>query len=264
MTCRYRQLARELRPCLTMNRFFGLVAILIIGPLAGIGAILLFSAIFPSLVVMRPEHVTIGALVGMLSMIGLVLTLVKSQTTEQSVVLEGNACGPRDPYAGRPSSEHGVIWERQIQQHQAEIQRHQADMQGIVAAHSAAITFAGAAIRGLLLINGGAAIAILAFIGHLASSNANDQVGIDRLTPALLLFGYGAFAGALTAGASYLAQTFLNEIEFGSPFYFLGEACRVLAVVFAVAGYATFIYGLHNAAVAFPNLLRPVLATNFY
>jgi uncharacterized membrane protein YdfJ with MMPL/SSD domain len=60
-----------------------------------------------------------------------------------------------------------------------------------------------AAIRSMMLINGGAAVAILAFIGALVSRA--DLTSIRDLAGSLVWFAYGVVLCGLAYGAAYLA-----------------------------------------------------------
>lgn len=76
----------------------------------------------------------------------------------------------------------------------------------------AAIDFALSAIRGLLLINGGAIVALLAFLSTVWSSNAPgaQELAINLKMP-LGFFVAGAGASTFTAMLAYLAQRAINE-----------------------------------------------------
>jgi hypothetical protein len=61
------------------------------------------------------------------------------------------------------------------------------------------------AIKAVTLINGGAAVAMLAFIGHLVSVRATSPAIIHFAVP-LALFVGGVFASVLASGINYLAH----------------------------------------------------------
>src|SRR6185437_9417296 len=67
------------------------------------------------------------------------------------------------------------------------------------------ITSGQGAIKSSFLLNGGAAVAILAFIGHLAQF---DAAKVPVFASCLVLFAYGVFAVAVTSGSTYLSQWF--------------------------------------------------------
>ncbi len=76
----------------------------------------------------------------------------------------------------------------------------------------AAIDFALTAIRGLLLINGGAIVALLAFLSNVWTNDASGarELAINLKIP-LSLFLFGAFFSISTAMLSYLGQRAINE-----------------------------------------------------
>jgi hypothetical protein len=76
----------------------------------------------------------------------------------------------------------------------------------------AAIDFALSAIRGLLLINGGAIVALLAFLSNVWTNDASGarELAINLKLP-LSYFMAGVFASVLTAMLSYLGQRAINE-----------------------------------------------------
>ena len=65
------------------------------------------------------------------------------------------------------------------------------------------IEFSKMTIQTALLLNGGAAIAVLAFIGQIAEKQPER---IATLAGSVLPFGLGAFLAGLTAGSTYLTQ----------------------------------------------------------
>ncbi len=165
-----------------------------------------------------------------------------------------------DPWKGVPFEQRLIIWQRELAQHRNQLEQHRNQLEQnrihVEAVNSsvlAAITFAGAAIKGLILINGGAAIAILAFLGHVASTPELTFAEFEALGSALIAFGWGALAGAMTAGSSYLSQIYFSEVtKSGSKCAGVaGKIFRLTAVALAIFGYGVFVYGLYTAASAF-------------
>ena len=88
--------------------------------------------------------------------------------------------------------------------------RQQSQVDAWKSGFDATIRFAELAIRSLLLLCGGAAVALLSFAG---SRGATAQSSLDAYAAAVTFFG-GAAAGAVaTAGLSYLSQSFFNDAE---------------------------------------------------
>jgi hypothetical protein len=135
-----------------------------------------------------------------------------------------------------------------------QIERERLHHEGVLAMIDAAVTFAGATIKALLLLNGGAAVALLAFIGHLVTSNGSDlAISPTALGPALLLFSWGALCGGAVAALSYLAQIlFKEESQRESRAWTIAaEAFRISAVSTAIAGFVLFGVAVSKAAAVF-------------
>ncbi len=106
----------------------------------------------------------------------------------------------------------------------------------------AAIGFGQGAIRALILINGGAAIAVMTFIGNFGTVQAGL---ISSFSLALLLFSMGVAAAALVAGCSYVTQFFYESSSGG--LLKAGIAFHWLAVLSAIVSLALFVWALLTA-----------------
>ena len=89
------------------------------------------------------------------------------------------------------------------------------------------------AIKSITLINGGAAVALLAFIGHLTTSTAAN-LQILPFAESLRFFVAGVFFSALASGTTYLSQNFYDYDgkwirRFGATFHILTVAIVVFA-----------------------------------
>ncbi|MFJ7567857.1 hypothetical protein ACIQW9_12945 [Herminiimonas sp. NPDC097707] len=98
----------------------------------------------------------------------------------------------------------------------------------------------GTALKSAMLINGGAAIALLAFLGNLLTRQPHlgDSVIISKLNYAMMIFVCGVGCAALATAARYLAQ--VCYAEFGQTW---GGKFRIVAIVFALASFSSFFYG---------------------
>lgn len=92
------------------------------------------------------------------------------------------------------------------------------------------------AIKSAMILNSGASIAMLAFIGHLAETR---PYSIAVLTPTILPFALGAFSAGLTSGGRYLSQ-----FCYGSEKKKLGHVFTGLSIFFGVASYLAFLMGI--------------------
>ena len=111
--------------------------------------------------------------------------------------------------------------------------------------YKALITLAVEALKMLALVNGGAAIAVLTYLGNLASRAAPGQMMPDVI-PALRWYCAGLAVTVLAVGAAYVAQSRLDTEEIKKregvkvrQRHILGVWLGVLLALFSVAAFAT-------------------------
>ena len=102
----------------------------------------------------------------------------------------------------------------------------------------AVITTGQSALKSALLINGGAAVATLAFVGHVWSTPGTSSI-LPGLTYGLSLFVWGVLSAACAAGATYLSQAGYGG-EFGAQSQRVGRVGHGLAVIGVVGAYVLF------------------------
>lgn len=120
----------------------------------------------------------------------------------------------------------------------AELARHaEFEHQGNVEKFKAVTTAGQNAIKTSMLLNGGAAVAMLAFIGHLATTKP-DKVSL--LAPTILPFALGAFFVGITSGATYLSQFLLAREKTEKAGIFMNFVCIGLGGL----SFAAFLWGL--------------------
>jgi hypothetical protein len=126
--------------------------------------------------------------------------------------------------------------------------------------NESAIKSSETTLRACLLINGGAAVSVLAFIGGLVSK---ELIGVAQLKPvadSLVLFACGVVAAVCGMGLSYLvhyltlaqqySQTTLWESPWQNPgkhtklFSILRNLLHALAALAAVASVVFFLFGI--------------------
>jgi hypothetical protein len=121
--------------------------------------------------------------------------------------------------------------------------------------NEAAIKNGESAFRACLLINGGAAISVLAFIGSLASK---DVIGVPQLAAvanSLILFAFGVIAAVAGMALSYFVNYFTAEwarsfahiwehpwVVPGKNTGFLGWLKAVLHVITVLVGVASVVF----------------------
>jgi hypothetical protein len=127
-------------------------------------------------------------------------------------------------------------------------------------ANVAAIEGTNLTLRTAMLINGGAAISVLAFAGGLAS---RDKVPLGQLTEiaaTLMWFAFGVAVATLSMGLAYFTNLcvaatgfsqlktyehpYLRDTNKSRAFKWGGEVFRWLAVIGAVASLVLFICGM--------------------
>ncbi len=99
-----------------------------------------------------------------------------------------------------------------------------------------------------LLINGGAAVALLALVGHSLSARAESRF-TDGLAGPLLWFVVGVMLAAITSGVAYLTQRLYQMRWIKSA-----GASNLVAVLLMLASYAAFLVGCIGAYRVFTGL----------
>lgn len=99
-----------------------------------------------------------------------------------------------------------------IEQNRADAHRaHDSNSQFANKANEAAVQGGVAALRGLLLINGGAAVALLAFVGGLASQSRIPLAALDHLSTSIVAFAFGVASAVLSLGLGYFVNYYIFE-----------------------------------------------------
>lgn len=106
------------------------------------------------------------------------------------------------------------------------------------------------AIRSSLLMNGGASVALLAFIGHLAQIKPEKVV---LFSVALMPFVLGVLAMTITSGFTYLSQWLYDSASATAQKW--GFRLNIVCIVLGLSSYALFIWGMWRAFCAFTNFV---------
>ena len=72
-------------------------------------------------------------------------------------------------------------------------------------ANEAAVKYAEAAVKAIMLINGGASVSLLAFIGGLAAQGKVQLRGLSLFANSLMWFASGVLSAAIVAALAYFA-----------------------------------------------------------
>lgn len=142
-----------------------------------------------------------------------------------------------------------ALQERELK-HLTDLETYRATVASRMELFKATISTAQTALKTALLVNGGAAIAMLAFMGNIFSKvdrSAVIQMGLlHRLTPALICFTVGVALGASATATTYLAQ---------SSFHYrqdkVGLIYRRISIGLVVLAHCAFILGIWQASSAF-------------
>jgi hypothetical protein len=110
----------------------------------------------------------------------------------------------------------------------------------------AQIAFALDALRGIVVLNGGALIALLTFLGQAWSKNENQAIIVAMgLRKGLVCFVLGALAGIVAQGLAYLAQQHFVEDKRLS-----GCRLRIACIAMSLGGMSFFAFGCFASVAA--------------
>lgn len=96
------------------------------------------------------------------------------------------------------------------------------------------------ALKSATLINGGAAVALLAFLGNMLSRDAAKDIAylIPEINGAMLSFVIGVGCAGLASGLRYLSQDFYTGNKDG-----WGAALKIPAIILGFASFGCFFWG---------------------
>ena len=110
----------------------------------------------------------------------------------------------------------------------------------------ASIQAGQAALKSAILINGGASVAILAFIGNLATSE-NSKALIPILSCSLAYFVFGTLVAAMASGGAYLSQAAYSKVnqeeetaEATERWEKRGKVFQYTTIIFVIVSYILF------------------------
>jgi hypothetical protein len=137
----------------------------------------------------------------------------------------------------------------------ADIELHKASLQKWVEEHKhfhsqrielfkSVIQAGQSALKTAFLMNGGASLALLTFIGHLSKSPIT-QGKVPALAESLSTFVLGVIISALATGTTYLSQWFFHG--YSSPHQKTGFALNVLAILLGLLSYIIFAIGSYRS-----------------
>ena len=108
--------------------------------------------------------------------------------------------------------------------------------------HAKVVSQAGNfALKSAILINGGASVALLAFLGKLWGSATVHKALVMNMPMVLLLFVFGVLSSAVAAGLNYLAASFGKQETKGRFHVFNGLTIGFVIVSYIVFGIGGFL-----------------------
>ena len=112
------------------------------------------------------------------------------------------------------------------------------------------IAYGQMALKSAMIINGGAAVALLAFIGNVWGKNTDKSI-IFLLSRAEGAFAWGVLMAAIAIGLTYFNQMLYERAQASEKYMYIGYAFHVFVVLVAVASFLLFGYGIQQATDAF-------------
>jgi hypothetical protein len=112
--------------------------------------------------------------------------------------------------------------------------------------YQTAVSNGQSALKALLILNGGAAIAFLSFMGVAIQRAQLKPDVLEYFVFALWGFIFGAFAAVLSAGAIFLTNCCSYKNWTGAANFFFGVTCLI-----GLLAFAGFVYGGVEATAGF-------------
>lgn len=114
------------------------------------------------------------------------------------------------------------------------------------AAENTVVTIGQGALKSAMLINGGGAVAMLAFVGSVWGKEGLNHDIIVLLATTIQYFAFGVLAAAFAFGTTYLTQ---QSYVWG--YTKAGYGFQLLTLVLAMAAYFFFYIAIKNAYCSF-------------
>jgi hypothetical protein len=100
------------------------------------------------------------------------------------------------------------------------------------------ITAGQSALKAAMIVNGGAIVTLVTFIGNIWNSGKFE---IAAFSCPFALFCYGVILSAVAFGTTYLSQFFFNESE-----HTLGKTINFITISLVTSSYLSFGYGTYK------------------
>lgn len=112
-------------------------------------------------------------------------------------------------------------------------------------------TYGQEALKSAILINGSAAVALLAFIGNIWIKSTG-QLSVHSITKAIVLFAFGVVTAAIGTGTTYVTQYCYSKKWEKTAILF-----HIVTIIVVLVAYALFCFGSYDAYSAFVEHLTP-------
>jgi hypothetical protein len=149
-------------------------------------------------------------------------------------------------------------WQIEMERYKCELEKWKTDIQCSMIMYQQVNMQGQAAMKAALLINGGASVAVLAFIGTAMNNDANSLL-LLKLCFSMLMFIAGVLSVAFSFGVSYFAgfadARGTEADHSGKKTFKWWPILNIIAIILVVIGYMFFIAGSLNAFCAFTNSL---------
>ncbi len=142
-----------------------------------------------------------------------------------------------------------------------ELERYKIEGQQSVEMFRSIIAYAATALKSAIFINGGAAVALLAFIGKIWDKNGIPQTAVESIVESLTSFSFGVFFAAVGMVFAYFAQYHYGKGSGKNAQESLkdGSVFHLLAVVSVLISISLFGFGVHLASSAFVDQFATLL-----
>ncbi len=132
-------------------------------------------------------------------------------------------------------------------QHESNLAHYRATREAALDMFRSVIGFAQYALKTIILVNGGAAVAMLALIGNIWSKESSVEVA-KAIACSEAYFAFGVLIGAIATSTAYFTQYFYER---ASKYPNVAIGFHIATIVLVVGSYVTFGLGVYAAYSAF-------------
>ena len=141
----------------------------------------------------------------------------------------------------------GASQEFRKREHEGMLARYAANNQNEIEMLKAVLEAGKSALQSLIVINGGAVIALLGVMSNLAGKSGGVVLAQYLALP-LLQFGIGVLSGAIGFAFRYFSQAcYIESATEADTYYQWGNRFKYCAILSATAGYTLFGFAMVNA-----------------